>query len=379
MKNILLLTALAVFTACSPKVKEDVSESGSELGFSLSLFRNALKLARTDANVSVSPYSAGVAVSMVAEGAEGETRVEFDNALNGCLFRNADLGGNDTVKVISANSAWLNDDFAVRNNYVNLLAKDYGALATAYDFADPATLKAINNWCSEHTEGLVDNVLGKLTGDMKLVLVNALYFKAPWLNPFNPAFTRDAVFHGSKGDRTVSFMSGKVSCEYVEYAGNQFIRLPYEGERYSMYILLPSAESSPEEVVPYITENGLKEVMAHMAPSKVNLRMPKFKVESDMSLVKTLEAMGIRTAFTTAADLGGIAHGPLYVSEVVQKTVVDVNERGSEAAAATAAVIQLTSARPEKIPSMTIDRPFYYMIADMDSQRILFAGRIMNL
>lgn len=379
MKILTLIAAATLLASCSAKSVQQTSSQGSELGFSLDLFRTALSVSSSDANVSLSPYSAGVALSMLAEGADGQTLVELDNALNGCLFRNVDLGGNDTVTVKSANSVWLDDDFAIRNNYVDHLSKHYDALATTLSFADPATVHAINNWCSEHTEGMIDGIISKLTPDMKMILANALYFKAPWLNPFNPSLTTEGVFHGSKKNTDVSFMNGKIPCRYAEYDGNQMVQLPYEGEKYSMYIFLPSKESGIMNVDQYINEHALREGIQYLADTKVNLSVPKFKVESDMSLVKTLETMGVRTAFSSAADLSGIAHGPLAVSDVLQKTVVEVDEKGSEAAAVTAVVVGLTSARVERTPSMTVDRPFFYLIADMEAERILFCGRVMNL
>jgi serpin B len=175
------------------------------------------------------------------------------------------------------------------------------------------------------------------------------------------------------------FMSGKKTCGYVEYKGNQMVALPYKDGRYAMYILLPAENLKESDLLSYMSESGVDEVMKNMSRKKVKLTMPKFKVEHEMSLVKTLEAMGVRSVFTSAADLTGIAHGPLAVSDVFQKTVVDVDESGSEAAAVTTIMVNMTSARIEPDPVMTVDRPFYYMIADMDAGRILFAGRMMNL
>ncbi len=379
MKNFVLLAAVAAFVSCSSKAQEHAVPSGSELGFSVSLFRNALRQSAPDADVTVSPYSAGVALSMLMEGAEGQTKTEIDNALGGCLFRKAELGDGDTVTVKSANSVWINDDFSVRNTYVDVLSKEYGAFADVMDFSDPATLKAINNWCSENTAGMVKDVVGKLTPEMVMILANALYFKAPWEKPFNPSATADAVFHGSKGDSGIPFMNGTLNCGYVEYAGNTLVSIPYEGGRYSMYILLPSEDLGVNGVVSYMTESSLDGVMSHVKNTRVKLSMPKFKVESEMSLVKALEAMGVRTAFNSAADLSGIARGPLSVSDVYQKAVVEVDEKGSEAAAVTTVTVGLTSARIDAVPSVTVDRPFLYMIADLEADRILFAGRIMNL
>lgn len=379
MNKCIMFLAMATLAACSPKVTQTEADPGSELGFSLDLFRNAVVQAEADEDVVVSPYSAGVALSMLMEGAEGETRAELDNALNGCTFRPTDLGDNDTVIVKSANSLWLDDDFAVRNEYVNHLSKNYDALATTLSFADPATVHAINDWCSEHTEGMIKGIVSKLTPDMTMILANALYFKAPWESPFRAELTSERVFHGSKGDSQVPFMSQQINCMYAAYEGNQFISLPYEGGRYAMYVLLPSEELGADGVLPYVTEYGLKELQGVLKRAKVNLRLPKFKVETGLSLINTLKHMGVKTAFTSAADLSGIARGPLTVSEVMQKSVVEVDERGSEAAAVTAIGISLTSARVEPVPVMTVDRPFYFMIADIDGGRVLFAGRIMNL
>lgn len=379
MKSFVLLAAVAAFVSCSSKAQEQTVSSGSELKFSVNVFRNALRQSAPDADVTVSPYSAGVALSMLMEGAEGQTRTELDNALGGCLFRQSDLGDGDTVTVKSANSLWINDDFSVRNTYVDALSKEYGAFADVMNFSDPATVSAINNWCSENTAGMIKGVVSKLTPDMVMILANALYFKAPWEKPFNPAATADDIFHGSKGDAEVPFMNGTLNCGYVEYAGNTLVAIPYEGGKYSMYILLPSKELGVNGVVSYLTESGLDGIMPHIKDTRLKLSMPKFKVESEMSLVKTLEAMGVRTAFTSAADLSGIARGPLAVSDVFQKAVVDVDENGSEAAAVTTITVSLTSARIDPLPVVTVDRPFLYMIADVEAERILFAGRIMNI
>lgn len=379
MRLFLFLSALIAIASCSPKSVQQAPESGSELGFSIDLFRNAVRQSAADANVTVSPYSAGVALSMLAEGAGGQTAVELAKVLNGCRFVNTDLGSNDTVVVKSANSVWISDEFSIRNTYVERLSKEYEAFADVMDFADPETIRAINNWCSENTEGMVRDVVKKLNPQTVMILANALYFKAPWETPFDPHSTHKDVFHGSEGDSDALFMSRKLTFGYVDYAGNQMVSLPYEGGRYSMYVFLPSEDLNVNGVLSYLSESGLKDVMKNMAPKRVRLTLPKFKVESEMSLVKTLEAMGMRSAFSTAADLSGIGRGPLAVSDVFQKAVVEVDENGSEAAAVTTVTVNLTSARVNTDPVMTVNRPFYYMIADLEAGRILFAGRIMNL
>lgn len=379
MKRYMIFAAVAVLAACSPRQMQDVATEGSELGYSIKMLKTALNASGKDKNVTVSPYSAGVALSMLTEGAVGETKAELDNALNACLFRHTDLGNNDTVVVTSANSVWLDDDFAVRNTYVSHLAKEYDAFADVLRFSDPASVKAINNWCSEHTDGMIDGIVSRLTPEMKMLLVNALYFKAAWETPFDKRYTKDGVFHGTEGDSEASFMYRKGNFAYAEYDGNQLICLPYKGGRYSMYVLLPSEELGVDGALPYLTEAGVKEAVNRLENTRVQLLLPKFKQETTLSLIETLEAMGVRTVFTSSADLSGIANGPLSVSDVLQKTVVEVDEKGTEAAAVTAVVVGLTSAMPQQVIQMNVNRPFLFMIADMQAGRVLFAGKMMNL
>lgn len=377
--NLIMAALVASMVSCTSAPVQVNETQGSELGFSLNFFKKAVMVSGKDSNVTVSPYSAGVALSMLMQGADGETKVELNNALNGCVFTNENIDQGKEIVVKTANSVWVDDDFSVRNTYVDHLSKEYDALVTSLSFEDPEAVHAINNWCSEHTEGLINGIVDKLTPQMKMILANALYFKAEWMKTFNAAMTRDAVFHGSKGDSDVPFMSKKDSYMYAEYYGNQLIEIPYAGGRYSMYILLPSKNIDLNEVLSYLNESSVKEVVGMMDVQQVSLKLPKFKLETEMSLVNTLQHMGVRSAFTSAADLSGISHGPLAVSDILHKTVVDVDENGTEAAAVTAVMVALTSARPSQAKVMEVDRPFIYMIADMETGRVLFSGRVMNL
>lgn len=379
MKKYIFMAFVASLAACTPKQGQDMVSEGSELGFSIRLFKSAIAVSEKDENLTVSPYSAGVALSMLAEGAAGVTRDELEEALNGCTFRSSELGCGDTIVVNSANSVWIADGFSVKNAYCDLMSEAYDASAATLDFSDPSSVKVINDWCSRNTEGMIDGIVGRLNQDMKVILANALYFKAAWEDPFNQKFSRNGTFYGSKEDASVSFMYKKDFFGYAEYAGNQLISLPYKGGRYAMYVLLPSEELGVDGVLPYLSEEGLKTVAEGLERTKVQLLMPKFKLETSISLVKSLEAMGVRTVFTSAADLSEMADGPLAVSDVLQKTVVEVDEKGTEAAAVTAVMVGLTSAMPQQVVQMNVNRPFLYMIADMEAERILFAGKVTNL
>lgn len=382
MKKMTLMAAVAAMLgAVSCGQEAEAPAEGSRIGFALSFFKAVNSSVPGGENVVASPYSAGVALSMLTEGADGQTKVEFDNALNGCLFVSESLSDNDTVVVKSANSIWISDNFSVRNRYVDHLEKDFKAAVEVMDFADPATVHAMNNWCSENTEGKITKIKDSLSPNDVMVLANALYFNAPWENAFDAGLTHDAVFYGLNKETDVKMMYRKGMYDYVEYQGCQIIRLPYAGGRYSMYVALPPAGMSPGSVLPYVGESLFKMALGMLKPAEVKFYMPKVKLETSMNLNKTLERMGVRTAFSAAADFDGISvSGPLVLNEVAQKCYIDITEQGTEAAAVTTATIALTSIRPaadQKV--MRVDRPFLFFIADMENENILFTGNISNL
>ena len=376
MKKIIMMAALAVMTACGEPDQKPAE--GSQTGFALSFFKNAVASVSSAENVVVSPYSTGVALSMLEAGAEGQTKVELDNALNGSYFKAEDLGDGKDVTVQSSSSVWISDDFSVRNRYVSLLEKDFDAFVTTQNFADPATAQAINNWCSEHTSGKIDQIIDRIGPDMVMVLVNALYFNAPWAAAFDETAVNEAVFHGRSGDTSVRMMARRATFNYAEYQGARMIEIPYAGGSYAMYVILPPAGMSPESILPYISESLYRSAMSMLQPKEVALNMPQFRMETSLVLNKTLERMGVTTAFSSAADFKGISvMGPLRLDVIKQKCYIDVNTKGTEAAAVTGAQIRMTSVRPAV--SMNVDRPFLFVIADVENKMPLFAGKIVNI
>lgn len=376
MKKIIMMAALAVMTACGEPDQKPAE--GSQTGFALSFFKNAVASVSSAENVVVSPYSTGVALSMLEAGAEGQTKVELDNALNGSYFKAEDLGDGKDVTVQSSSSVWISDDFSVRNRYVSLLEKDFDAFVTTQNFADPATAQAINNWCSEHTSGKIDQIIDGIGPDMVMVLVNALYFNAPWAAAFDETAVNEAVFHGRSGDTSVRMMARRATFNYAEYQGARMIEIPYAGGSYAMYIILPPAGMSPESILPYISESLYRSAMSMLQPKEVALNMPQFRMETSLVLNNTLERMGVTTAFSSAADFKGISvMGPLRLDVIKQKCYIDVNTKGTEAAAVTGAQIRMTSVRP--VVSMNVDRPFLFVIADVENKMPLFAGKIVNI
>lgn len=382
MKNAFIAAVLtaAALISCGPKYVEPVSTPGSEIAYSMSFIRNVAANTDKNENLVISPYSAGVALSMLAEGAEGQTKAEFNTALNNCIFKAEDLGGNDTVVVNSVNSLWVDDNFSIRNRYLFLLQKDFDALATALNFSDPSTVQAINNWCSEHTNGKIKDIIDRLGPNSVMVLANALYFNAPWLNPFDKNLTTKASFNGSLRKSEIDMMSRRGYMNYAEYQGCQLVELPYEGGRYSMFVLLPAAEMDINDAVSYLNEDLYNAAMKALSSREVLLKMPKTKLETSLLLNQTLGSMGIKSAFTSAANFKGIAEmGPLVLDQVKQKCYVDISESGTEAAAVTVAQIRLTSVRPSSFVTMTVDRPYLFFIVDKQNSNVMFAGRVMNL
>lgn len=376
MKKIIMMAAMTAMTACGEPDQKPAE--GSQTGFALSFFKNAVASVSSTENVVVSPYSTGVALSMLEAGAEGQTKVELDNALNGSYFKTEYLGDGKDVTVQSSSSVWISDDFSVRNRYVSLLEKDFDAFVTTQNFADPATAQAINNWCSEHTSGKIDQIIDRIGPDMVMVLVNALYFNAPWAAAFDETAVNEAVFHGRSGDTSVRMMARRATFNYAEYQGARMIEIPYAGGSYAMYVILPPAGMSPESILPYISESLYRSAMSMLQPKEVALNMPQFRMETSLVLNKTLERMGVTTAFSSAADFKGISvMGPLRLDVIKQKCYIDVNTKGTEAAAVTGAQIRMTSVRP--VVSMNVDRPFLFIIADVENKMPLFAGKIVNI
>ena len=381
MKKIIAMAACAAILAATGCGQQNPQPSeGSEVGFALSFFQKTNSTVSHNENLVVSPYSAGVALSMLAEGAEGQTRAELDDALNGCIFKAEDLGSNDSIVVKSANSLWVGDNFSIKNKYVSLLQKDYDAFVTTQNFLDLATVKAINNWCSENTEGKITEIIDRLTSNDVMVLINALYFNAPWQKGFDAELTRKGVFHGTKGDKQVDMMSQRSKFRYAQYQGCQMVELPYADGRYSMYVVLPPEGIDINSMIPYISESAFDAAMGVLDSREVVLTMPKFKLETSLILNDALKNMGIETAFTGAADFKGIAAtGSLAISQVKQKCYIDVTEKGTEAAAVTSIQVRLTSADRNPVARMTVDRPYLFFIQDSQSGNILFAGKVVDL
>lgn len=344
-------------------------------------------------NLFYSPYSISSALAMTYAGARGETERQMAATLHYTLpqarlhpaFNALDAslttqGKEDTFQLHIANALWGQKGFAFLPAFLDTLAENYGAGLRAVDFANAveAARQTINAWVSEQTRDKIKELIkpGVLSPDVRLVLTNAIYFKGKWAAPFEKNSTYDGPFTlPDGGSESVPMMHQTGSFKYAEGEGYQAIELPYRDSDAAMLIVLPRAGRFDEIEAAFSSER-IAGIASQLAPRSVRLTMPKFTYESEFYLADVLIQMGMPAAFGDADFSGMTGKRDLFISEVVHKAFVAVDEEGTEAAAATAVVMKVT-AMLEGI-EMKVDRPFLFLIRDTRTGTILFAGRVFN-
>jgi serpin B len=366
--------------------------------FTLNLYQ-AIK--ERGGNLFYSPYSISLALAMTYAGARGETEQQMADtlcftlpqdrlhpALNSLDIELSRRGegakGKDEegFRLNIVNAIWGQKDYKFLSGFLDVLAENYGSGLRILDFASaPEESRiTINNWVSDQTEGRIEDLIpqGLIDSLTRLVLTNAIYFNAAWQDPFNEDATYDGTFYLLNGDEiTVPMMRQTESFGYGEGDGYQAVELPYDGREVSMVILLPTTGNfvSFEDL---LDAQQLDEIIGRLEYREVALTMPKFEFDSEFSLGETLAAMGMPAAFSSGADFSGITgNRELFIADVVHKAFVSVDEAGTEAAAATAVVMPMAMP-PEEPVEVTIDRPFIFLIRDIETGTILFVGRVVN-
>lgn len=355
-----------------------------------------------DKNLFFSPYSISLALAMTYGGARIETAQQMAETLHFSLpdkkihagFNALDLelarrGEENDIspgfKLNIANSAWAQYDRPFEQDYLDLLAENYAAGLYLTDYAgDPeGSREAINEWVSQKTEGKIEDLIpsGAINTLTRLVLANAIYFNATWQNTFDEALTREAPFFlldGSQVAVPMMAQSGPKGLGYTAGENFQAVELPYSGGQLSMVIFVPE-EGSFETFEASFTPTKLTEMLGTLEIRQVELQLPKFNFESEFGLGSTLQQLGMADAFDAqTADFSGIdGTHDLFISNVVHKAFVDVDEEGTEAAAATGVIIGLTSL-PVTDVQLTIDQPFIFLIQDKPTGTILFLGRVLD-
>jgi serpin B len=291
------------------------------------------------------------------------------------------------VQLSVANSLWPHNTHPFLADYLSLAKRDYDVDITAVDYehAEPAARNRINQWVENRTQRKITNLIASpLSPLTRMVLVNAVYFKGDWESPFHVAQTQEAPFHRPSGNPvSVPFMEKTHRFRYGEWPTFQAVELPYAGNALSMLVILPSTAEGVSQLESTLSADRLNQWSRRLTPREVQLFLPKFRITwGAQSLNQGLQALGMRDAFAPEkADFSGMDGQPrgLYISDVFHKAYVDVNEEGTEAAAATG-VIMATRAMiiPEPPPIFRADRPFLFLIRENRTGTVLFMGRVTD-
>jgi serpin B len=392
-----LFSCLLLLTVCAASVlaedkKESVAVEGNN-AFAVDLYG---KLSRKGGNIFYSPVSLSTALAMTAGGARGETAMQMakvlhlptdarqrDQAVGELLRQLKAQGKSDKFQLHIANALWGQQGFGFLPDFLQSSKKEFGAELREIDFHDAtAAAKIINAWVEAQTQDKIKDLLqpGVIHPETKLILTNAIYFKSAWANPFAAALTKPQDFHVAP-DQAVQapMMHQKEFFRLAEEEGFQTLELPYAGRDATMLVFLPRTPNGLAKLEASLGQGSLNKTLSHLKRVNVDVFLPKFKVESEFRLRQILEGLGMPLAFSRNADFSGMSGSPeLAISEVVHKAFVDVNEQGTEAAAATAVVMMRMSVAVGPEATFRADHPFLFMIRDARSGSILFQGRVTN-
>jgi serpin B len=352
------------------------------------------QLRQKDGNLFFSPQSISTALAMTYAGARGDTAEEMAQALHFCLPKTLlhpgfgallrELNGEGKKRgyqLSVANALWGQKGEGFKDDFLQLTRDTYGAGLKQVDFAGDAEAarKEINAWVEKQTNDKIKDLLppGTIDALTKLVLTNAIYFKGDWQSQFKKDQTRDEVFHGAS-DAKVPMMHQTAKFKYHDAGDLQLLEMPYGGKELSMVVLLPKKADGLAGLEKSLTADKLAGWLGKVSEQQVIVTLPKFKVTSEFSLNGALEALGMKKAFQMpGADFSGInGKDDLYIKAVVHKAYVDVNEEGTEAAAATGVVVGVKSLPPPK-PEFRADHPFVFLIRDTRNDSVLFLGRLV--
>ena len=359
--------------------------------FTFDLFRQAVRALPPDSNAFLSPFSASMALGMAMNGAAGPTLTAMQGALRvgGMPLSDVNQGYRGllalytsidrTTDLLVANSVWVDQGFPIRAEFLASARDFFSAEARTLDLQTEG-LAAINGWVKEKTHDRIPTLLEQISSDEIAFLVNAIYFKGRWRIPFDPKRTTPQPFLSAGGvSHDVPTMVLDEKVRFASRPGYSAADLLYGNGAFAMTILLPDEGSTPGSLLATLTPETWRELEASYHEARIVLSLPKFKLEYRRSLVEDLKALGMGIAFDqTQADFSGIANvSPerLYLTQVLQKAFVEVNEEGTEAAAATGVGVGVTSMPP----SMIVNRPFLFIIRERLSGTILFIGQINEL
>jgi len=338
-------------------------------------------------NYMISPASISLALSMIMNGAEGETLAEMRDALHLAGMDMADLNGaqkdlmsillnpdgSDKVTVEIANALWAREGLSLKEAFQDACREYYDAETQYLDFNDPGSVDTINGWVNEQTHGMIPTIIDEpIEADTVLYLMNTLFFDGKWTEPFDPEKTYDGTFRKADGSTApVRMMSGEqdvMTYQDPDKEADIFSKAFGDNERLEMLFIRPQGDLSA--YIQGLTVEKLNRMAAGLAPESLQIGIPRFSYDTAMSLKDVLTAMGMERAFTGAAQFGPMSGEELYLDDVRHKTRIEVKEEGARAAAVTSGEMKVTS-----MPmSLILDSPFLYMVRDRQTGAVLFLG-----
>ncbi len=358
--------------------------------FGLNILKELYNSDKTE-NIFISPTSIALALSMVYNGSDGETKTEIAEALEVSGISLEELNQQSQslitqysnidpkVEIAIANSIWTREGFNPKSSFINLLENWYLAQVKALDFDKEEAVDEINEWVKNNTQEKIESIVDyPISSDVIMYLINATYFKGTWTNEFDPEDNKERIFtNGDSSQEDHIMMYRHDNFSYLENDDFQAISLTYgENERLSMYVFLPKGEL--ELFMAKLNSENWNNWLTNFQSEKGTIYLPKLKLEYEKSLNEYLKALGMNSAFKESADFSEIAPN-IFISDVKHKTFVDVNEEGTEAAAVTSVETELTSVgNPEETFYMEVNKPYFFVIRDNDNGENLFTGIINN-
>ncbi len=361
--------------------------------FSSKLFASSVE---NSENVMISPVSVYLALAMTVNGADGNTKTEILEALNsqGITLQMINAASRDLISLLStssekttlslADSIWYDESFLPDRQFLQNNANYYNAQLQKLDFKDSKAPDTINEWVSEATQGKIDEIISAIDSNVVMYLINTIYFKSDWNDPFSSNDTKEAIFYTPDSTVQTDFLNKTGSMDYISGENTQGVVLSYENEDFAYFALLPNADVDVRE---WIKNQGtslfdnLFNMIENKETATLQLSMPKFEASYEDSLINELKQLGIIDAFDPAiADLSLMneAHiKNLYISDVLHKTYIKVDEKGTEAASATSVEVGLTS-MPSAEKELNFNRPFIYGVVNLKTNTPLFAGIMEN-
>jgi serpin B len=379
---------LALFDQGKDPVTDQTGETAKTAAAGLATFGLRLLRERSGRqpreNVFLSPLSIALALQMAESGAAGSTRSAMNKVLavsdTGAAALNASLRSHYPDQLHIANALWADRRFILAPDYVKLCNDLFGARAATLDFKDPRAAAEINDWVKQETQGkIADIVSAGAVANAAVILTNAVYFAAAWRKEFQPSQTQTGEFHPAGGGSKSLPMMQQQRVTGAYRSGNAFegAVLPYKNPGIFLYGLLPRDGKSVADVLESLDAGSLT---AGRSEYDLDLKLPRFNLDFSASLASDLQRMGMDAAFHyPPADFSRMGSGPFFISDVMHKTRLEVDEKGTVAAAATALTMTATAMmQPRPVKTLVFDRPFVVLIGDSQSGALLFAGVIQN-